>query len=428
MDNRLEEKKSIIYLQYILITLIILECNSVYSQLYGIHYYIRAITIIMSSLITFFLMFKKIKEKKVKFGKKLKILILFDVICSLLLFIRTVDIKGRIIIILYFLMFFPTFISYILLLNKTEIKRLLLRFINVVVVLSIVSIIFWLFGPMLKFIEPYNQMKIIWGKPYTLMDNYYYMFFDSHQDVYWLTKNAIPRNMSIFGEAPMFSAVIVLAMLSCTYLYVNDRRRYVRKNILKKLILFLITIITTFSITGIIITLLLALFLLKNILNNLSAKVNRKIMIIFCIVLIVSIPFIIVIGQRKIATASASNRFKDFENGIVAFAQNPVLGKGIGHERDFENNPNSGYGYSNVIIPISTDGGVILLLFYLLPCLLLLIDTLKQKEYKYLMVIFVYVIILFTTAIQYRALLLSLLAFLYCFCLNNYKSGYIKKN
>ena len=409
-QKKVKKIKSI--LQYILIICLIIECNSVYSQIYKYHYYIRGGLIITIIGLIITLLIPQIKNKKIKYNKSLIFIIFYIIIVSLIMVIKTKSYNGLIITILNFGLFFPLSLIYIISLTKEEIKDLLIKFVKIVLAISIISLFFWLFGSVLNIIKPTNEIKIVWGRPYTTIDNYIYIYFDSKQVQMWLTKFPLVRNMGIFGESPMYAFILLSALLiNNTICFRNRKENYIVS------LIILITIISTISVTGIICSIIILLIKTKDILNY---KAINKIKIIIPIILILFIPIFIFFISKKMKATSSINRTHDLINGINSFIKDPIIGKGINHQRDFEDNPINGYGYSNTIIPILTDGGILLFLLYITPIIFIIknIFNYKKNIIEDICIIFIYITILLTTAVQYRLLLILEIVILYNKSLN----------
>ena len=412
------------FLQYILLTIILIECNSVYSQLYRYHYYIRGSLIAIAILIL--LIFLVLGNKKKQVNTNIILNSIFYVLaCSIIMLLNSDKLNGKIIIILIFMCFLPLMLLYISCLNRYELRSFLDKFVQIVFIISAVSLFFWIFGSILKLISPINQLKVVWGKPYTLMDNYAFVYFDSKQVQDWVVTNMlIPRNISIFAEAPMFAFVILVAMIfnnnfnSCI---LNKNKRIIIN------IIFIITLFSTISVTGVVCGLLLIFSNLMKFYNNLTTCKKKIFIIILVVFMLISLPTCIDLVQNKMSTSSTSARIMDLKNGFHVFTENPFIGKGIGHSREFEDNVETGYGYSNTIIPALTDGGMILTIIYLSPLIVYAIYIVKSKKVNIydIIMLLVYLIIIFTIAVQYRMLLMLLVCIIYYYFIFKIKN--IKK-
>lgn len=406
-------------MEYVLVILLIFECNSIYSQIYNIHYVIRSLIIIITCGIMVFDILARMINKKLILYMPILLYVFFDLVCSVIMFFKCDNNTGRFIILMYFVMFIPIFFIYLSNMEYIDLKRIVKKFINVVLIISVTSMFFWIFGSVLNIIKPVNEIKVVWGRPYSLMDNYFGLYFDSHQDIYWLTNSPIPRNIGIFGEAPMYAAVLMFAMTANLILYNNEMSQINKKfNVIKSIILIL-TMLSTISATGIIFSLIIIIFYVIKILKNLSVKIRRIICGIIVIGLIALVPIGFQVFNKKVSSSSAMHRNNDIINGIRVFAENPIIGKGINHSRENESNSEKGYGYSNSIIPIITDGGVLLGMLYLVPMLLLIIKNFFYRRINNIAILIMYTIILFTTIIQYRLFMFVIVGIMYCITFEN---------
>ena len=407
----IKSKKIDNFLEYVLAFLIIIECNSVYSQIYGIHLYIRGSIVLLAS---FILLFFIIRKKSIKYKPLLKYII-YIYVCSFCMLLNSTILSGKMLIFLVFLIFLPLLLVYIYNCTNYELTNFLNKFINIIVVLCLISLFFWLFGAVLNLIETSNTLKVVWAKPYSLVKSYYYIHFRT-QDIWLASKFLVTRNTGIFTEGPMYAVVLMIALLFNNGLYSNNKKR----NILKTLII-VFTIITTISFTGIITVFIIMIpyiFHKYSIVNKL--KNNKIVLMLVIFFLVLTISFGTVLVSKKMDTGSYKHRNTDLRIGFEKFFEDPIIGKGINHERKTETDYKVGYGYSNSIIPVLTDGGIVLAFIYLFPLLMLIIKSIKYKNTKYILLILIYIVILFTTLIQYRIILMTLVALIYCSQLNVY--------
>ena len=408
INVKMKDKKTYGFLQYLFVILLILESNSIYSQIYGIHLIIRSFLIMFSiGIILFFLIVTKPKLYKNIFG-----FVIYIFISGLLMFINTDSLNGKIIIILVFLLYLPLTLIYISNLKIKGLIDLLKKFVNVVIVLCIISMIFWVMSSIFNILRPTSTIKTVWGKPYSIFDTFFYLHFNT-QDVWWITGSPLIRNTGIFVEGPMYAYILIIALIFNNLLCFEETKSNLRKNA----ILF-ITMISTFSVTGVICAILL---IIPNYIYHLKKKKKNKklytIMIVIVLVMIlITIPFWINLLNKKLQTGSAIHRQMDIKNGLEIFVKKPVLGNGILYDKISEDDYENGYGYSNTIIPVLTDGGIMLGLIYLLPVILLMYKNFKwdrKNINKYILLSLIYMIILFTTLVQYRLTLMFLIAIIY---------------
>lgn len=396
-------------LQYIFVIIIILECNSVYSQIYGYHLMIRSIMTVIASGCIFF----QIILKKIKIYKSLFVLIIYDVICSIIMFINTDNLSGKGIVVLDFLLFLPLMLIYISNLTKKEFRNLLQKFINVVIFLSIISLVFWISILVFK-LKPTGTVKLVWAQPYSLIPSYYNLYFNT-QDVWWITGTSLMRNTGIFAEAPMYAAILISALIFNNILDFENTK----SNLIKTIILF-ITMITTISVTGIICSIIIIASNIKKYILAMRKNYREVFISLLLIVIICMIPLSYNFLLKKMNTASANHRNMDIKIGMETFFEKPLIGYGINHERATELEYENGYGYSNTIIPVITDGGIVLCIIYIFPIFLLIINGIKRRKANYLMFSLIYMILLFTTLIQYRLIMMLLISIGYYLAHNDY--------
>lgn len=407
MKDIIKKYRTTIYnlLQYLLVITIILESNSIYSQIYGCHIVIRAtfICISVASIISMLLL----KKGNVKFPRRVLLYIIYIISCSIIMLINTANTNGQFMIVLLFMIYLPLILLLLFNITKPELKMLLQKFINIIIVLCIISLSFWLLSSVFNVLHPSGTINVLWAKPYSAIETFYYVHFNT-QEVWWLTGSPQIRNTGIFTEGPMYALILIIALLFNNTLLFEKNKRH----LLKTLILF-ITIMTTFSATGIICAVIILASNLKDYLPKLKQINKKALLIITLIAIIVIVPIGASLALKKLSTGSASHRNMDLRNGLTAFTHHPIIGHGVNHERPGEENSLIGYGYSNAIIPILTDGGIFLGIVYMIPCISLALHALKHRKINYLCIIIIYSILLFTTLFQYRLSMIFLLALMY---------------
>lgn len=407
--NNYKKVNIILYkiLIFVFVLSIILESNSIYSQIYGCHLIIRAslvlITILSGLVILFFE--KKGSEKfKLKVDKKTIIFIIYSMIVGLLLFSNANGKAGHGIAIMIFFGILPFFCVFFSNISDKTYKEILKSFVNIVIVLCIMSLFFWTLSSELHVINKTSTIRVIWAIPYSDINSYYFLHFDT-QKIYWLGGAPIVRNTGIFTEGPMYAFVLVVALLFNNTLL--DRNKYEKG--LNNTFIILLTLLTTFSVTGLVCAfIILTMNAIKKI-KQFNKKKRAIFIICFIVMILLSLPFGLKIITKKMDTSSASHRKADISNGLVVFIDKPILGYGLNHDKSNEKHPDIAYGYSNTIIPVITDGGFLLGLIYVIPAICILVFAIKQRKIEYICFFIIYLIIIFTTLVPYRTILMSLL-------------------
>lgn len=427
-DNKEEKNTSRIYnlITYLFAISIVLEANTAFVQLYGFHLQIRLLLTFVSVACAIYIIFKNIRGLNNKNINVILPYIMLILISSFVLFLCTDSTNGLGVLCLVFMVALPVFVIMFACMDQSSIRNLLKKVVNVILFISVVSLFFWLFASVLQIIEPTSDVKIVWGQPYSTIKSYYYAYFETQTET-WLTDTSLVRNSGIFAEGPMYAFVLIVALLFNNTVLFEKNRKYTRRTII-----LLVTIVTTMSVTGVACSVIIMLFRIKDILLWIDSK-KRPIIILFTIVaVLVAAPFALNVISRKTETSSYAHRSMDLDNGLAEFSKKPLFGHGINHDRETESNPEVGYGYSNAIIPILTDGGLLLLLIYLLPAFLLFKKMIKNRSTQAASYLFVFSIIIFTTLVQYRLLLMVLLAAMFSFSIKkhafkNDNSGVVMK-
>lgn len=251
--------------------------------------------------------------------------------------------------------------------NKKNIPTVLWKYENIIIIIALVSIFFWLFGSMLGIISHTGAIKSNWTGSETLktMYHYYGIYFQNLSQGMGIFEflNTV-RNIAIFTEAPMASFHFCMALLIELFLKSENKKMNV--------IILTVVIMTTFSTTGYIIA--IVAFLCK---YSISGG-NRSIMEV---IKVLTIPAILIVGgviifnlfTSKLKSSSGSIRIDDFIAGYKTWILHPFLGSGYGnndalkiHMSSFRSNNR---GFSNSLMQILAQGGIYFIFPYSL-CLL----------------------------------------------------------
>lgn len=417
MMNSIKEKnkgKTYNLISYLFAISVVLEANTAFVQLYGLHLQIRLFFTFVCIACGIYIIFKNAKNINKKNINSLFLYIMLILTISLALFLCTDNKNGLGVLCVVFMVALPVLVSMIVCMDQDSLRNLLKKIVNVVLLISIVSLFFWLFASVLQIIEPTSDVKIVWGKPYSTIKSYYYAYFETQTET-WLTDTSLVRNSGIFAEGPMYAFVLIVALLFNNTVLYEKSRKYAHRTII-----LLTTIVTTMSVTGVACSVIIMLFRIKDILLWVDSKKRSIIILLTIVATLVAAPFVLNAISRKAETSSYAHRNMDIDNGLAEFSKKPLFGHGINHDRETESNPEVGYGYSNAIIPILTDGGLLLLLIYILPAFYLFKKMIKNRSTQAASYLLVFSIIMFTTLVQYRLLLMMLLATMFSFSIKKH--------
>lgn len=275
-------------------------------------------------------------------------------------------------------------------------------FVKIILIFAIVSLIFWVFGSILKVVHPTNIVINNWngGLP---TPSYFNLYFET-QGIHFFGTTII-RNSGIFAEAPMWSL-----MLSSAFII----QELFLENSIKRLSLLTLTILTTVSTTGIFVIGLLLIYRVLMLKKSLFKYVS-----------LITIPIVIYallqVWEEKSDSISASIRFDDYIAGFLAWRANFFFGSGLTLGlKAIESNMNTlirtNLGYSNSLFVILAQGGVILGIFYLYPVISVLIKKGVSIDTKMFALLFI--ILLFTAIFIDTPLFILFIGIFYALILN----------
>ena len=264
------------------------------------------------------------------------------------------------------------------------------RVVNVTLILAIVSLFFWTLGSLLGFISPTGYIVTSWGDAYYKVSSYQNIYFET-QKIKLLGFEGW-RNNGIFIEGPMYNIV-----LSISLLYLSLFKTRIE---LKKIIILIIAIFSTFSTTGILLVAFIVfykLFFRKRI----SKTFFFSLLIIFPMISSYGLRFISNLLRDKASTRSASIRLDDISAGVKSWEEHILFGNGYNNRQAIVSHMNlnirPNVGFSNGILEILSDGGIVLFTMLFLPLLFFLFKSTVAFNTK--VVILIWFILLFITII-----------------------------
>ncbi len=243
--------------------------------------------------------------------------------------------------------------------RKGLLMRLINRFVNLICVLSVISLFFWFFGTLLGFMTPNMTAQIRWGG-FSTIDGYWGLHFQFQRETTFST--LIYRNTGVFTEAPMLNLWCNLAL--AIELFLKPKASKVR------VVVLTLTVITTFSITG---YFFLALCILLKCLKDFhKGKAIFKAMLI--LVLLVALPVAIRASYEllviKAETESFAMRMSDYIGGVKLWLDYPLLGSGFGNLEplmEYVYSPDGVVGFSNSVAAVLGTGGLWMSLLFYVP-------------------------------------------------------------
>ncbi len=299
------------------------------------------------------------------------------------------------------------FIMYIIILflyqcfcHQNDKYGLLIKINDIVLVIAVVSLFFWVLGSILQVIKPTGIAITDWTGMEGVkrsVNSYYSIYFEPHD--FSINGIKLVKNSAIFTEGPMASFIFTTALL-CEMFLKKETSRF-------RVIVFSIAILSTVSTTGYVIV--IASFVIKYLLTNKKGFWQVLRIIAFPSMLIIGIFVVQMILERKIATISGSIRMDDFKAGYRAWLDSPIWGNGIGNTMSYQKYMskfrNYNLGFSNSIMNILALGGIMLFMPYMLGMIEIVKKALRKKD-LYLLAFFVLFFIMFMmTLAPFQALI-----------------------
>lgn len=417
------ENKILCILEYLVAIFIVLECRSVYLYSVDKEFYIMQILGIATfCLFVANILFKKIKIKDIILDYKFILgLTIYNIIYIIALKMKIAEIVRYLYI--FEAMFLLLYLYYKE--NCKNVKILLRKIVNVVIVISLISLFFHIFGTLLNLIPKTGTFKMTWGdfgkREYSIAS-----YFNMHFNIQSLNilGISIPRNTGIFTEGPMFALNIIIA-LAIQLFILKDKDWF-------KTFILAITLVTTLSTAGLIGGILcFVCYLLcnKNIQEKIKKSINKKRTIIICILFILIIVLaVVVLLKQKMQTASYSTRVDDYIASILAWGDHVIFGNGIFNEQAIINYMSDSRGVntgvSNSIATTLAGGGVFILVIYLYAFGAMIENYKKHKDVGILCFFVIMIYLSITTVFQYTIMMINIMALTIAI----YHNDIIKKN
>lgn len=252
-------------------------------------------------------------------------------------------------------------VFYCLFCEEQEVPTVLLKYNDVICVISAVSLFLWLLGSTLGMISPTNTVMMNWAG--TGKDASYLSYYNLLFEVQSVSSDFIPgivyKNTAIFVEAPMYSLHLSLALM--IELFAKDKSSKMR------CILLVSTIITTFSTSGY----LLSIFALGIHAFLSSKKSIKQILLLLSPLITITIALISYnLLSLKLSNLSGLTRIDDFIVGWKVFKNNVLTGVGFDNYQYLQAYMSSwrsnSLGMSSSMMMVLCYGG----LYFFIPCVL----------------------------------------------------------
>lgn len=383
---------------YIIVLLMIVDSNSIFMTGTASSLLSKAIMLLMTMAVCVLISRVRLSSRDYQ-NYTVSILVIFMYLLIYIvitnLWLGKGDLKSSLIIFIKFLLMY-TIVALVY--KKEKNPQILIAYSNLVCIIAVISIFFWIFGSQLQLIHPTGVYMSNWSNLYGGYDSkatYYNIYFETQ----WLDN--VVRNSAIFAEAPMASLTFSVA-ITLENLYGKECKFHKLK-----LLILILAVLTTFSSTGYICLIINLVYLL---LKNRSKKSNF-LLVLVPVILIVGVLGINYIFSNKLQTSSGISRSVDYMNAFTAWEKYPFLGIGINNGSKLLYGIGK-FGYSNSFGKILGEGGIYLTLLYIYPFIVSLWRAYNMKSLRQLFLTIIVVFLFITTIFTNTYLLYFLLSFL----------------
>ena len=285
-----------------------------------------------------------------------------------------------------------------------ERKKIFYAFSNVVFILAVMSLFFYIFGTLLHIIPVTHVLEVIWGAN-TRAESYMNLHYNIQPLRVFGT--VIWRNTGIFLEGPMYSCVLTMSIM--TELFLKQSRN---KWSWIKIGVFTVCVITTFSATGCI---LLAFCSFVYILYDKRINKNfKKVAIALVIVLSVVAGWMVLSRITSETNKSFSVRIDDYRVILDVFKDHPLLG--VGYQKSeyirdhYMTDRGWDYGGSNGFFGPITQCGLVFFVEYIVAFIGGIMLLIKRRDKCLIAFVIGYFLIFATNMISLKGYSIYLMA------------------
>ena len=274
---------------------------------------------------------------------------------------------------------------------------------DIVLILTILSLFFYVFGTLLDVLPGESLATYSWGGTKRTCTTYFHLFYEAQKiDFFGLM---LVRNCSVFPEAPGFA--IFLSVATASEVLLREKPRVWR------LAVFVAATVTTYSAKAIV--LVAAAFALKYMLGYPKSLFGRRVKILLVPLALLGVAAVAaVLLWDKMQTVSGFMRLDDVLACFKTWLTAPVFGTGYWNDESiipfFTYAERYNNGLSMGVMVVLAQGGLYLLSLYILPALGTLRRTVgadRRRMGAFALMMFA---LLFTSNIAYNFLTLLAIA------------------
>lgn len=238
-------------------------------------------------------------------------------------------------------------------------KQIWERFINVIFLMAMISLVLYFVGSIFKIIEPSRIAMYMYDGKYRYCNTYFGLQYES-QGSQWLSFLGVKyRNCGFFIEAPMYNVLLCIAM---AFELSNQKR----KNIIT---ILSITILTTMTTTGLVFLLsMIGVGFFTERKNNSLQLLKLLLFPIIIIILFLGFNILMSIKLQDVSgEASVSIRSDHLFAFMKMWIHRPLFGYGYMNADAFYKFSNYKQGYSVGLPALLGFSGVFVFLIYFVP-------------------------------------------------------------
>ena len=332
-----------------------------------------------------------------------------SVIFSLFLFLYACatryNIKG--LLLGFWMPLIVLFIYSCLLAQNNEMHFVLMAYVDIMIVISLISLFFWLFGSILDILPGKTALQYIWGfdgeHTYNTM-TYKYLYFENPIQAISTAGHTVFRNTGIFVEAPGFASYLIYAL--CIEFFYKKAQN--KKNIL----IFVLAMASTLSGKGLIsLIIILGLYYLFYKKSSVSIGVKIAVSLITIVIGVIGALFVF---SSRFDTSSGAARWDHFRSSLITWLHYPLFGAGYSNTPAINKYFQLAFtpkGMSMGLTTLLAFGGIYFLSLYFV-VIFLLVNSQYTRPYRKGIVLFSCVAFfdLLISAVGYSAHIIMLIA------------------
>lgn len=277
-----------------------------------------------------------------------------------------------------------------------------IKFSNVVVIICLVSLIFYVTGSLLRIVPATGITRYKWTWDFQCK-NWFNLYYEAYYGNTSMVSFLPRKNTGLYTEPPMFVIMICMAMAGELSFVKMPRKKYI--------IIFIITIFSTMSTTGLLFLIMSIVILIFNAGQGKRSSVIK--IMVFPLIILITFFVLAEIMNQKMGTMTGENsvniRMDHLLTSFRLWAENPIFGIGYGQSNMFEQSSSYQQGASVGLPLLLAYSGICGFSVYLIPFIRALFIGLKSNH-KYLYFVLGSFLLLLLTSVNYLPIMILITA------------------